>query len=47
MVIVGFLVFTIQLQNATKWNITPLIGLAFAAFGNQIITTILITCKQQ
>ncbi|KAH8799675.1 putative MFS transporter [Xylogone sp. PMI_703] len=44
-VIIGLWVFTIQLQHATQghWNITPLVGVAFAAFGNQIITTILVT----
>lgn len=43
--IVGFIVFCIQLQNATpmQWNITPIIGAAIAACGNQIITTVLIT----
>lgn len=37
--------FLVQTQNspAGKWNATPLVGLAITAFGNQIITTVLIT----
>lgn len=51
--IVGLVVFLVQTQNspADKWNVTPLVGLAITAFGNQIITTVLITyavdCNQQ
>ena len=47
MVIIGLLIFTIQLHNAKDghWNITPLVGIALAGFGNQVITTILITCE--
>ncbi|KAF3400642.1 hypothetical protein DPV78_005884 [Talaromyces pinophilus] len=43
--IIGLVVFLVQTQNATtgKWNVTPLIGLAITAFGNQLITTVLIT----
>jgi hypothetical protein len=46
-VIVGLIVFGIQLENATpkQWNITPIIGAALIAFGKQIVTTVLITCK--
>ena len=45
--IVGFIIFGVQLQNTPKlhWNVTPLIGVGFAAFGNQVITTALVTCK--
>jgi hypothetical protein len=44
-VIVGILVWGIQLQHAKQgvWNVTPLIGAAIASFGNQIITTTMIT----
>jgi MFS family permease len=44
-VIVGILVWGIQLQHARQgvWNVTPLIGAAIASFGNQIITTTMIT----
>jgi hypothetical protein len=43
--IAGLVVFLVQTQNAPagKWNVTPLVGLAITAFGNQIITTVLIT----
>jgi len=46
-VIAGLLIFTISLQMATvgHWTVTPLIGVAIAGFGNQIITTILVTCE--
>jgi hypothetical protein len=45
--IIGFIVFGVQLQNTPNldWNVTPLVGVAFAAFGNQVITTALVTCK--
>jgi MFS family permease len=44
-VIVGLLVWGIQIQASEegKWNITPLIGAGIASFGNQVITTTLIT----
>jgi MFS family permease len=44
-IFVGILVWGIQLQNAKQghWNVTPLVGAAIAAFGNQVITTTLIT----
>ncbi|KIM94313.1 hypothetical protein OIDMADRAFT_45739 [Oidiodendron maius Zn] len=51
--IAGLVVFLVQTQNspAGKWNVTPLVGLAITAFGNQIIATILITyavdCNQK
>jgi hypothetical protein len=43
--IVGVIVFLVQTQNepAGKWNITPVVGVAIAAFGNQVVTTVLIT----
>jgi hypothetical protein len=51
--IVGVVVFLVQTQNAAPkhWNITPVIGIAIAGAGNQIITTVLITyavdCHQE
>jgi hypothetical protein len=40
----GVVVFCVQLGKAgDKWNITPIIGAAIAAGGNQIVTTINIT----
>ncbi|TIA13879.1 putative MFS multidrug transporter [Aureobasidium pullulans] len=49
--IVGYIVFLIQTEDITKWNVTPLIGAAIAAVGNQIVTTVLITyavdCHQE
>ncbi|CAJ2504346.1 Uu.00g117400.m01.CDS01 [Anthostomella pinea] len=42
--ICGTVVFLVQLGNAGEtWNITPLIGAAIQAAGNQIVTTVLIT----
>ena len=42
--ICGVVVFAVQIGNAgDKWNITPLIGAAIAAAGNQIVTTVNIT----
>ncbi|KAL1968706.1 hypothetical protein VTN77DRAFT_1532 [Rasamsonia byssochlamydoides] len=43
--IVGVIVFLVQTQNAAggHWNITPIVGVAIAAFGNQVVTTVLIT----
>lgn len=38
----GLLVWGFQLEKAATWNITPCIGMAIAAFGNQVLTTILI-----
>ena len=39
---VVFLVRTAQAPEL-KWNITPVVGIAFAGAGNQVITTVLIT----
>ncbi|KAE8420780.1 MFS general substrate transporter [Aspergillus pseudocaelatus] len=42
-VIAGLLTWGFQLQHAsTTWNVTPCVGAAIAAFGNQIQTTILL-----
>lgn len=43
--IVGLVVFLVQTQvvKTGHWNITPLIGVAIAACGNQIVSTILVT----
>jgi MFS family permease len=43
--IVGVVVFLVQTNDAVegKWNITPVIGIAIAGAGNQIVTTVLIT----
>jgi hypothetical protein len=43
--IVGIIVFLVQTQNAPggSWNVTPIIGVAIAAFGNQVVTTVLVT----
>jgi len=45
MVIVGFIVFGVRLGQAKEgsWNVTPLVGVGLSAFGNQVITTILVT----
>ncbi|KAJ5715656.1 uncharacterized protein N7483_012837 [Penicillium malachiteum] len=42
--ICGVVVFAVQMSHAgDKWNITPIVGAAIAAGGNQIVTTINIT----
>ncbi|KUL85007.1 hypothetical protein ZTR_07782 [Talaromyces verruculosus] len=42
--IVGFIVFSVQLGKASDtWNVTPLVGAAIGAAGNQVVTTVLIT----
>lgn len=43
--IIGMIVFLVRTAQAPElqWNITPVIGIAFAGGGNQIITTVLIT----
>jgi hypothetical protein len=43
--IAGVIVFLVQTQNsaAGSWSITPIVGVAIAAFGNQIVTTIMVT----
>ncbi|KAJ5605404.1 hypothetical protein N7510_008185 [Penicillium lagena] len=42
--ICGIVVFAIQLRDSgDKWNVTPIVGSAIAAAGNQIVTTINIT----
>ncbi|GAB7338048.1 hypothetical protein MBLNU457_4417t1 [Dothideomycetes sp. NU457] len=43
LVVVGFIVFCIQLQNIQTYNVTPVVGVAITAAGNQIITTTLVT----
>ncbi|KAH8425054.1 uncharacterized protein LDX57_002803 [Aspergillus melleus] len=42
-VFAGLLTWGFQLNKAVSWNVTPCIGAAIASFGNQIITTILIS----
>lgn len=46
-IIAGIVVFLVQLANANPlhWNITPTIGTGVAAFGMQIVSTVLITCR--
>lgn len=41
--IAGLLTWGFQLQKAETWNVTPLVGVAIASFGNQMQTTILTT----
>lgn len=42
---VGLIVFCVQTANlpVNGWNVTPIIGIAISAFGNQIVTTVLVT----
>ena len=43
--ICGLVVFLVRIEQAEEmhWNVTPIVGVAIAAAGNQIITTVLIT----
>lgn len=43
--IIGVIVFGVRYEQAPEgqWNVTPLIGVAIAAVGNQIITTVVVT----
>lgn len=42
-VFAGLLTWGFQLESATSWNVTPCIGSVIASFGNQILTTTLIS----
>lgn len=42
-VLVGLIVFCVQIEKIKAYNVTPIIGIGIAAFGNQIITTVLVT----
>jgi len=42
-VIIGIVVFLVQVQNLSHYNVTPIVGIGISAFGNQIITTVLVT----
>lgn len=50
-IIAGIVIFFVQVAKATggkpphRWNITPDIGIALAAFGAQIVTTTTFACK--
>ena len=42
--ICGLVVFLVQTDRASdEWNVTPVVGAAIAAAGNQIVTTVMIT----
>jgi len=43
--LLGVVVFLVRTQQApdNQWNISPVIGIAIAGAGNQIVTTVLIT----
>jgi hypothetical protein len=44
--IAGFLTFGIRMQEiGQSYSISPIIGIGMAGFGNQLITTLLVTCK--
>lgn len=50
-VIVGLVLFCVQVDRLVRYNVTPIVGIAISAFGNQIITTVLVTyavdCHQE
>lgn len=43
--IIGVIVFLVCTQQAPKghWQVSPIVGTAIAAFGNQVVTTVLVT----
>jgi hypothetical protein len=42
--IIGYTVFSVQIGKASSsWNVTPLVGAAIGAAGNQLVTTVNIT----
>lgn len=43
--IAGLVIFTVQISNleGKPYNVSPIIGAGIAAFGNQIVTTVLVT----
>ena len=46
-VLVGEIVFLVQLGKiGMRYNVSPVIGVAIAAFGNQVVTTVLVTCTK-
>jgi hypothetical protein len=42
-VICGLVVFCVQVNKLKAYNVSPIVGIAIAAFENQIITTVLVT----
>jgi hypothetical protein len=42
-VIIGLVVFCVQIDKITSYDVTPIVGIAIAAFGTQIITTVMVT----
>ncbi|KAH7395984.1 major facilitator superfamily domain-containing protein [Cadophora sp. MPI-SDFR-AT-0126] len=42
-VIAGLVVFCVQTDKLAHYNVTPIVGIAIASFGNQVITTVLVT----
>lgn len=43
--IVGVIVFLVRTQQAPEghWQVSPIVGTAIAAFGNQLVTTVMVT----
>lgn len=41
--ICGLVVYCVQLEKIHTYNVTPIVGIAIAGFGNQLITTVLVT----
>lgn len=37
-VIIGLVVFCVQVENLKSYNVTPIVGIAISAFGNQVST---------
>jgi len=41
--VVGLIVFCVQMDQAVQWNVTPIVGIAIASFGCQVIGTVVHT----
>lgn len=42
-VLVGLIIFCVRLDEMKAYDVSPIVGIAIAGFGNQLITTVLVT----
>ncbi|KAF4627860.1 hypothetical protein G7Y89_g10292 [Cudoniella acicularis] len=42
-VIIGLTIFCVRIEEMTTYDVSPVVGIAIAGFGNQVITTVLVT----
>jgi hypothetical protein len=44
----GYLIYGVLLKEiGHHYNVSPMIGAGLAGFGNQLLTTLIVTCKPQ